>query len=244
MTGYSEKEVFGIVHKGTYRGIDVAVKEIVVTGKMKKNKEVLRKAQTQFEEEIKIISQLRHPNILGLYGITDNLGIVTEYCPNGDLYTMLHDGRVFKLDELLGVVKGIMLGLSYLHSKHIIHGDIKSDNILMSAGDIPKISDFGLSKTKQSTSEVTSEKRGTICYMAPEALRGEPYNSKADVYSFALVVWEMLTNERPYEGWILPKLVARVGMKAERPDMPERTPPELAQLIEACWEQDARRGGG
>eukprot|EP01118_Nematostelium_gracile_P011053 TRINITY_DN3888_c0_g1_i4.p1 TRINITY_DN3888_c0_g1~~TRINITY_DN3888_c0_g1_i4.p1 ORF type:complete len:161 (-),score=31.23 TRINITY_DN3888_c0_g1_i4:72-554(-) len=85
---------------------------------------------------------------------------------------------------------------------------------------------------------MTQKQAGTPNYMAPEVLREEQYNIKADIYSYSLIVWEMISNEEPFEGYSYSKMYARVGMNGERPDVPKHCPSDLANLITTCWSQD------
>jgi len=166
---------------------------------------------TEFWREAAIISNLHHPNILSLYGVVNNgpgatLATVTEFMVNGSLKKVL-----LRNDKYLDWRKRIMLamdaaiGMEYLHSKDIVHFDLKCDNLLVNVKDpsrpICKVADFGLSKMKQATL-VSGGMRGTLPWMAPELLTmsGTKVSEKIDVYSFGIVMWEILTGEDPYDG--------------------------------------------
>eukprot|EP01118_Nematostelium_gracile_P008530 TRINITY_DN2829_c0_g1_i1.p1 TRINITY_DN2829_c0_g1~~TRINITY_DN2829_c0_g1_i1.p1 ORF type:complete len:328 (+),score=82.14 TRINITY_DN2829_c0_g1_i1:74-1057(+) len=230
------KGSFGEVFRGTYHGTSVAIKVI------KERKRMTKKMIECFENEAKIMQTLRHPNIVLFMGITDNHGIVSEYCDNGDLYKIIHlNKKVHSVGEVMKIMKGVASGLSYLHAKKIIHGDVKSQNILMDVNNVPKVADFGYSKTKNSTLSMTQHIAGSPIYMAPEVLREEPYNIKADVYSFAILMWEMMSNDLPFSDFSYHQLFRRVGMNGERPIIPSTTPIDVVQLITACWDQDATK---
>jgi len=132
--------------------------------------------------------------------------------------------------------------MTYLHSKKIIHRDLKSANILMDEHNVPKISDFGLARIKTTSISIMTVGVGTPLWMAPEIMRGDQYNEKSDVYSFALVLWEMISNQLPYIDLNQMSLLMKVGLQGVRPTLPEPNPQhpiQLIELIKLCWKQEA-----
>ncbi|OQR84331.1 serine/threonine protein kinase [Achlya hypogyna] len=143
--------------------------------------------------------------------------------------------------------------MNYLHLCSIMHRDLKSGNVLLDAYGTVKISDFGLSCVLEigHSSDLTAE-TGTYRWMAPEVIGHEPYSMKADVYSYGVILWEMLAKEQPFKGmspiqgtssgWAaqLRKRVAAfaVARQQMRPAFPKDTPESLQQLVETCWHQD------
>lgn len=121
--------------------------------------------------------------------------MVLEYTALGSLFEMLHTRKdILPIKRILEYIQDISLGMTYLHHRNIIHGDIKSKNIVVDEGHVAKICDFGLSeKTKKKLNMA-----GTLNWLAPEVLKEEGYFESSDVYSFGLVIWEMLTNQIPY----------------------------------------------
>ncbi len=165
------------------------------------------------------------------------------------------------VDLMLQVARG----LKYLHSKRIVHRDVKSSNILVKAlTGVPaleykegylraKLADFGMSKTKISSTRLSKQTSnvGTTLWMAPEVfsidsgavvhgLQPSAYPFKADVYSFALVCYEILTRKQPFEGEKMDGLRERKKVDRLRPELPERCPTRLASLIQSCWEHNPR----
>ncbi|KAM0855114.1 hypothetical protein ACQ4PT_049992 [Festuca glaucescens] len=201
---------FGTVFHGKWRGTDVAIKRINNNCFSYPSSQA-DKLITEFWREAAIISKLHHPNILALYGVVKNgpggtLATVTEFMVNGSLKKVL--GRKDKyLDwrKRILVAMDAAIGMEYLHSKDIVHFDLKCDNLLVNVKDpsrpICKVADFGLSKMKQATM-VSGGMRGTLPWMAPELLTmsGTKVSEKVDVYSFGVVMWEILTGEDPYDG--------------------------------------------
>lgn len=118
---------------------------------------------------------------------------------NGTLSDLIHSRR--GLLDFFQIVKDVAMGMNYLHLCSVIHRDLKSGNILIDSHGLVKISDFGLSclLDNGSTSDLTAE-TGTYRWMAPEVIRHEPYSSKADVYSFGIVLWEMIAKDQPFRG--------------------------------------------
>ncbi|RLM87578.1 hypothetical protein C2845_PM04G00670 [Panicum miliaceum] len=169
---------FGTVFHGKWKGTDVAIKRIKYSCFMLPSPQA-DKLLTEFWREAAIISKLHHPNILALYGVVNNgpgatLATVTEFMVNGSLKKVL-----LRKDKYLDWRKRIMLatdaaiGMEYLHSKDIVHFDLKCDNLLVNVKDLSrpicKVADFGLSKMKQATL-VSGGMRGTLPWMAPELL--------------------------------------------------------------------------
>ncbi|KAE8654350.1 ACT-like protein tyrosine kinase family protein isoform 2 [Hibiscus syriacus] len=146
-----------------------------------------------------------------------------------------HEG-VFKLPSLLKVAIDVSKGMNYLHQT-IIHRDLKAPNLLMDENEVVKVADFGVARVKAQSGVMTAE-TGTYRWMAPEVIEHKPYDHKADVFSFGIVLWELLTGKLPYE--CLTPLQAAVGVvqKGLRPIIPKNTNPKLAELLERCWQQD------
>ncbi len=104
------------------------------------------------------------------------------------------------LTSILRIATGIAQGLKFIHSRQVFHRDMKSMNILIDENFRAKIADFGMAKTKSSSSIMTQSTAGTFTWMAPEVMIGQPYNERVDIYGFGTVLWEMVTNRIPYEG--------------------------------------------
>ncbi|KDO23630.1 TKL/DRK protein kinase [Saprolegnia parasitica CBS 223.65] len=191
------KGAFGEVIKGTYHGTPVVVKRMV---RQNIDPENVR----MFAEEIQLMMNLRHPNIVQFIGASwnsySNICFVTEFLDRGDLYSVLKNPLI-QLSwhhPLWGMTIDISRGMAYLHSMDppIIHRDLKSMNILVSSSFGAKISDFGLSREK--AMDDTMSVTGTPLWLPPEMIRAERYSEKADVYSFGIVLSELDTRRIPY----------------------------------------------
>ncbi|KAM7260417.1 hypothetical protein ACFE04_016158 [Oxalis oulophora] len=225
---------YGDLYRGTYCSQEVAVK---VLKPERVNPDMLK----DFAQEVYIMRKIRHKNVVQFIGACTrppNLCIVTEFMARGSIYDFLHKHKgVFKLPSLLKVAIDVSKGMNYLHQNSIIHRDLKTANLLMDENEVVKVADFGVARVQAQSGVMTAE-TGTYRWMAPEVIEHRPYDHKADVFSFGIVLWELLTGELPYK--YLTPLQAAVGVvqKELRPSIPKSTHPKLAQLLEKCWQQD------
>lgn len=201
------------------------------------------------EREITVLSKVDHPACVKFYGYSptdfDDRKIpiiVTELIPNGSIQNMLHNVRANKAPEqwnktkILINIYGIASGMEYLHSKNIIHRDLKSDNVLLDSNFYPKIADFGFSKIFETEYEsYQSMNGGTIPYMAPEILTSNHYNTKVDVYAYSIILYEILTNLVPYSDIQQFTLVAKKVSAGYRPPVPNSVPFAYRELMTSCW---------
>ena len=138
------------------------------------------------------------------------------------------------------VACGTARGMAYLHSgvPPVLHRDLKSANILLDESYTPKVCDFGLSRLQASTNSSMTGNCGTVQWMAPEVLANQKYNEKADVFSYGIILWELLTRACPYEGMGAVQCALAVLNRDHRPVIPHWCPPFLQALIRACWKTD------
>ncbi|KAM7470956.1 hypothetical protein LguiA_009139 [Lonicera macranthoides] len=226
---------YGDLYKGTYCSQEVAIKVL-------KAERVTPEMQREFAQEVFIMRKVRHKNVVQFIGACTkppSLCIVTEYMSGGSVYDYLHKQRgTFRLPSLLKVAIDISKGMNYLHQNNIIHRDLKAANLLMDENEVVKVADFGVARVKAQSGVMTAE-TGTYRWMAPEVIEHKPYDHKADVFSFGIVLWELLTGKLPYE--YLTPVQAAVGVvqKGLRPTIPKHTHPKLTELLERCWQQDS-----
>ncbi|GMI96635.1 SUGAR-INSENSITIVE 1, CONSTITUTIVE TRIPLE RESPONSE 1 [Hibiscus trionum] len=227
---------FGTVHRAEWNGSDVAVKILM-------EQDLHAERFKEFLREVAIMKCLRHPNIVLFMGAVTqppNLSIVTEYLSRGSLYRLLHKpGAREALDERrrLSMAYDVANGMNYLHrrSPPIVHRDLKSPNLLVDKKYTVKVCDFGLSRLKANTFLSSKSAAGTPEWMAPEVLRDEPSNEKSDVYSFGVILWELATLQQPWGNLNPAQVVAAVGFKGRRLDIPHDVNPQVAAIIEDCW---------
>ncbi|KAE8664203.1 homeobox protein knotted-1-like LET12-like isoform X1 [Hibiscus syriacus] len=236
---------FGTVYHGKWRGTDVAIKRINDRCFAGKPSEQERMIDDFWNEAIKL-ADLHHPNVVAFYGVVldgpgGSVATVTEFMVNGSLRTALqkNERNLDKRKRLL-IAMDVAFGMEYLHGKNIVHFDLKSDNLLVNLRDphrpICKVGDLGLSKVKCQTL-ISGGVRGTLPWMAPELLNGSSglVSEKVDVFSFGIVMWELLTGEEPYSDLHYGAIIGGIVSNTLRPPVPECCDPEWRSLMERCW---------
>ncbi|WOL18788.1 serine/threonine-protein kinase STY46-like isoform X4 [Canna indica] len=222
---------YGDLYRATYLGQDVAVKIL--------RAEQLNEALLlEFNQEVDILRKVHHKNVVRFIGACTKpteFCIVTEYMTGGNLYDYLHKDHVtLKLAQLLKFSIDICKGMAYLHQSSIIHRDLKTANLLMDANCVVKVADFGVARFQNEDGVMTAE-TGTYRWMAPEVINHQLYDHKADVFSFAIVLWELATSRVPYDN--MSPLQAALGVRQGlRPDPPENMHPRLLDLMQRCWD--------
>ncbi|XP_042067317.1 serine/threonine-protein kinase STY8-like isoform X1 [Salvia splendens] len=221
----------GDLYRGVYLCEDVAVKVL-------KSEHLNNSLQAEFEQEIAILRQVQHDNVVRFIGACTKLPhlyIVTEYMPRGSLYEYLHENHsALKLPQLLKFAIDICKGMEYLHQKNVIHRDLKTANLLMHTSNVVKVADFGVARFQNNGGVMTAE-TGTYRWMAPEVINHQPYDQKADVFSFAIVLWELVTAKVPYDN--MTPLQAALGVRQGlRPELPINAHPKILSLMQRCWE--------
>ena len=204
-----------------------------------KNKDKHRTIK-DFKSEVELLSQLKHPNLVTFLGYClEPNAIVMEYLPqNLHDYLIENRGRL-ESQQMIDFAYDIARGMEYLHRNSIIHRDLKSFNILLDENLNVKIADFGIARVKTNTSTMTTT--GTIAWTAPEILRHEAYNEKSDVYSYAIVLWEILSEgEIPFDDEFQSPMEAGIAVATGqiRPRLPRDSDPNWVSLIERCWKED------
>ncbi|KAG5147961.1 hypothetical protein JHK82_014842 [Glycine max] len=221
---------FGTVYRAEWHGSDVAVKVLTV-------QDFYDDQLKEFLREVAIMKRVRHPNVVLFMGSVTkrpHLSIVTEHLPRGSLYRLIHrpaSGEILDKRRRLRMALDVAKGINYLHclKPPIVHWDLKSPNLLVDKNWTVKVCDFGLSRFKANTFIPSKSVAGTVKFlpppewMAPEFLRGEPSNEKSDVFSFGVIVWELV--------------VGAVAFQNRRLAISPNISPALASLMESCWEE-------
>ncbi|XAR58705.1 Non-specific serine/threonine protein kinase [Bertholletia excelsa] len=239
---------FGTVYHGKWRGTDVAIKRIKNSCFSGRSSEQDRLTK-DFWREAQILSNLHHPNVVAFYGVVPDgkggtLATVAEFMANGSLRNvLLKKDRSLDRRRKLIIAMDAAFGMEYLHSKNIVHFDLKCDNLLVNLRDpqkpICKVGDFGLSRIKRNTL-VSGGVRGTLPWMAPELLTGNStrVSEKVDVFSFGITLWEILTGDEPYANMHCGAIIGGILKDTLRPSIPEHCDPEWRKLMEQCWATD------
>eukprot|EP00210_Caulerpa_lentillifera_P001441 g1383.t1 len=221
---------FGQVYKGEYYGQDVAVKIIkdAMDGEQHYN---------EFLQEVSIMKKVRHRNVIQFIGAKSerpSLCILVEYMDGGSVHDYLRKHGPLTLLEVCRIALDVSRGMDYLHRMHIIHRDLKTANLLIDNTGTVKIADFGVARIMDAVCCATAE-TGTYRWMAPEVIEHKPYDHKIDVYSFGILLWELLTGEVPYRGMTPLQAAVSVVQRNLRPPIPMHCPVSLAHLMHACW---------
>uniref|UniRef100_A0A3B1KIF4 Mitogen-activated protein kinase kinase kinase n=1 Tax=Astyanax mexicanus TaxID=7994 RepID=A0A3B1KIF4_ASTMX len=235
---------FGKVYRGTWKEQEVAVK----AARQDPDEDIMATAES-VKQEAKLFSMLQHPNIIKFEGVClnePNLCLVMEYAQGGTLNRALA-GRRIPPHILVNWAVQIARGMHYLHEDAvvpIIHRDLKSSNILLlekiENNDIGrktlKITDFGLAREWHKTTKMSAA--GTYSWMAPEVIKSSLFSKGSDVWSYGVLLWELLTGEVPYRG--IDGLAVAYGVAVNKLTLPipSTCPEPFAKLMEDCWDQD------
>ena len=211
----------------------------------------------RFEREARAVAALNHPNICTLHDVGPNY-LVMELVEGDTLADVLaqRGSKGFPLDEALGIARQIAAALEAAHEKGIVHRDLKPGNIKLTGDGVVKVLDFGLAKIGPAPdSSIGSDQNrltqsptigatqvgvimGTAAYMSPEQARGRAVDKRADIWAFGVVLYEMLTGKRPFEGEDVSTIIAAViQSEPQWDDVPAR----VQRVIRKCLEQDPRR---
>ena len=216
----------------------------------------------RFRREAQILATLNHSNIASIYGLEEaggTVGLVMELIAGEDLAQRLRSGAI-PVDEAIAIAKQIAEALEEAHEKGIVHRDLKPANVKVTPEGKVKVLDFGLAKALEGDPGGTSNPQishsptmsrhateaglilGTAAYMSPEQARGKPVDKRADIWSFGVVLHEMLTGERLFTGETVSDVLAAVLTRA--PDwkaLPQGTPAGVRALLRRCLERDPKK---
>ncbi|XP_059368883.1 mitogen-activated protein kinase kinase kinase 7 isoform X1 [Carassius carassius] len=224
---------FGVVCKAKWKGRDVAIKTI--------ESESERNA---FIVELRQLSRVNHPNIVKLHGSCSNpVCLVMEYAEGGSLYNVLHGAEPlphYTASHAMSWCLQCSQGVSYLHGmkpKALIHRDLKPPNLLLVAGGtVLKICDFGTACDIQT--HMTNNK-GSAAWMAPEVFEGSNYSEKCDVFSWGIILWEVITRRKPFDEIGGPAFrIMWAVHRGTRPPLIKNLPKPIESLMTRCWSKD------
>ncbi|MBE2272167.1 MAG: serine/threonine protein kinase, partial [Anaerolinea sp.] len=178
-----------------------------------------------FEREAKTIAGLEHPHILPIYEFGEYSGqlyIVMRYVSGGSLEDLLEEGPL-PLDEVMRLARSIAQALDYAHANKVIHLDLKPSNILLDSYRLPYLADFGLATVLDPQGRAANPGSGTLLYMAPEQLTAEVLDHRADIYSFSILIFHMMTGQLPFDATI-PLALKQLQLSEHIPDVDYVTP--------------------
>lgn len=227
---------FGSVHKGTFKGMTVAVK------RMKEN----AMSEESFKEEAKTMTQLSHKNLVQLYGVVTKkrpMCIVTELMKNGALnnYLLRHKVRLSQqIARLLDICIQVCQGMAYLENRKFIHRDLAARNCLVGENTVVKVADFGLARyVLDDEYQSSAGTKFPVKWAPPEVLQYTRFSSKSDVWAFGVLMWEVFTcGEMPYRDKRNVDVVDYVVTQEKRLQKPVNTPMIIYQVMLRCWDKD------
>lgn len=233
------KSIGGGVSANVFYGRDKRTGKEVAIKKFKFQKINGSKLQS-FQREVAVLATAIHPAVLRMIGATETMPfcIITDWMPNGSLYHDLHVHH--RLDQTGKTICAfdIARGMQYLHQCQIVHRDLKSLNVLLDSNNNIRICDFGFSR-HASDSSLMTQNIGTPHWMAPELLSTSTnYTSKIDVYAYGIVLWELATDNVPYQGMDSRQIISQVLNNDIRPLLPPEVNPAMRDLITQCWDRD------
>ncbi|CAN4086178.1 unnamed protein product [Withania somnifera] len=224
------------IYKGIYKHREVAIKLI---SQPEEDGDLATFLEKQFTSEVALLLRLKHPNIITFIAACKKppvFCIITEYVPGGSLRKYLHQQEPYSvpLNLVLKLALDIAHGMQYLHAEGILHRDLKSENLLLDEDMCVKVADFGISCLE---SQCGSAKgfTGTYRWMAPEMIKEKNHTKKVDVYSFGIVLWELLTALTPFDDMTPEQAAFAVCQKKARPPIPAACPAPIQNLIKQCW---------
>jgi eukaryotic-like serine/threonine-protein kinase len=216
--------------------------------------------EAKFLKELHNQAQLQHPNCVRVYAVCmekNNVFIITDWMHGGSLYERLarargraqvragaSSGLGLSAQTRLQIARNMCDALQYMHGKGMVHGDIKSLNVLLGKDGSAKLCDFGLNTMELSvTTAATSDTVGAVSWSAPEIIlcQGQRHTPQTDIYALGIVMWELLTCALPFEGLEIPQVIEQL-VGNQRPPIPDPIPPGFpaayVTLMTRCWDKD------
>lgn len=198
-----------------------------------------------FEREAQTIANLEHPNILPIYEFGDydgQLYIVMRYVSGGSLEDVLEEGPI-EPNEVMRLARAVAQALDWAHENKVVHLDLKPSNILLDSYQLPYLADFGLAAVMGPEGRAANPGSGTLLYMAPEQLTAESLDQRADVYSFSIMLFHMLTGELPFDA-VVPLALKQIQMNDVLPDvrsLEDSLPDGITEVLRRGTEADLNK---
>lgn len=199
----------------------------------------------RFAEEAKLLARLEHPNIVQVIDSGEQDGFyyfVMEYVRGGSLRDLLERAEHLPLDVALAIAYFAARSMVYMHEHHILHLDIKPANILLSRDGVVKVADFGLARLmdEQRGGDQTGHPAGTPLYMSPEQVQGSPLDARSDIFSFGIVLYQLLTFQLPFQGRSSDAVFREIlHRRVKHPsELRESVPSCVDELVMTCLQRD------
>jgi len=240
------KGAMGIVYRGVDPDINREVAVKLIRFDMVSEDSEKEDAARRFIREAQSAGNLAHPNIITIYevGREDNQTFIVMQCVDGEsLKEAISSGRKFSALEVVDLMMCLCDALEFAHQNKIIHRDIKPGNILLDKQGRPYLVDFGVARMEMSTMTQSGTIVGTPSYMAPEQIQGIRVDARADIFSLGVIIYEMLTGKRPFEGDHITTIVYKImneeptNIREMKRDLPEG----FEQIIKKTLEKDANK---
>jgi len=230
---------YGQVYKGIYLKTAVAIKVL--------KSDIVEQKGEEFVKEAFLMKELPpHPNLVMLRGVTmppDPVVLVMDFCDEGSLYSVLRK-KQFTMTQKINFMIDTALGMVHLHyainRREVIHRDLATRNILLKNGRAA-VSDFGMATTIKKANFLEEKTVGPLKWMAPESLLNNIWSVKSDVFSFGVVMWEIIAAKDPWPGKKPQEAAELVALSGRRMDIPPNCPPLLRALINKTWQEAPER---
>ncbi|KAF9357001.1 hypothetical protein BGX26_004375 [Mortierella sp. AD094] len=227
----------------------IAIKQVDLPQTLsERNCDRLKTSVEALFSEMEVLKDLDHENIVQYLGFAQNeetANIFLEYVSGGSIESCLKRSGYFPEAVIRSFTRQILLGLEYIHSKKIVHRDIKAANVLVDEQGVCKISDFGISKRNAQSQggydENVGSLQGSIFWMAPEMVTSKAYGAKVDIWSFGCLVLEMLTGQQPWKGFAPQQALFTIGSSGEHPPIPNTISEEGQRFLARCFMTDANQ---
>lgn len=243
---FGKYEVRGLLGEGgfgkVYRGWDPDLKREVAIKTCSFSEERLRR---RFVQEAEVAAGLRHPNIVTVHDFGSEDGepyLVQDLLEGEDLDVLIREGRTGDLRERVDLLRQIAQGLRHAHGRDVVHRDVKPANVRVSPDGRARILDFGIAKVLTAEEELTRTgmSLGTAGYVSPEQLRDVEVDQRADIFSFGVVAYELISGRRPFSGGSISELFYQISHEEPAPlrEVAPDCDPDLAAVVERCLAKD------
>lgn len=240
---YEMMKYLGGGMSSVYLARDIILDREVVVKLIKVDHHNREKSKARFQREVESTIHLAHPNIVSVLDVDESEEyhlLVTEVVHGPTLKEFIRDNHPVEIAEAIRISEMTLRGMKHAHNAGIIHRDIKPQNILMNEAEQVKITDFGIAKALSDTKMTeTNQVMGSVQYISPEQAKGQKTDERTDIYSFGIVLYELLTGKLPFNGET-PVSVALKHISEPFPDISSerQIPEDLANIVYRCTRKD------